>query len=166
VAFGHRVSLFAIASHSNGLRRRVTKLNISLWIAIFYRYLQVTAFVRGHIYQLYELVQPGAQKTLLLIFSKHSNTHILLTSPRPLKCHPSKAANPIPPTNMPPTVTKLAGPSIAMPLIPCPDVHPPANLAPNIMMQPPRIAVNLPISTSPLLCSSTAPPIPGPLGAS
>lgn len=63
MAVGHRVSLSTSASHSHGLRLRVTRLNISLQSATIYRYLQVMALVRDRTYQLYELVQLGAPKT-------------------------------------------------------------------------------------------------------
>ena len=48
--------------------------------------------------------------------------------------------NPIPPANMAPTVAKLAFERAAIPLIPCPEVQPPAVLAPIMRATPPTVA--------------------------
>jgi hypothetical protein len=46
-----------------------------------------------------------------------------------------------PAANMLPTETKLAHENVAIPLIPWPEVQPPASLDPNAITAPPRIAV-------------------------
>lgn len=54
----------------------------------------------------------------------------------------------MPPANMAATVTKLDFDNVAIPLIPCPDVQPPAILAPTTRATPPIIALILEIGTA------------------
>ena len=64
---------------------------------------------------------------------------------------------PIPPANMAPTVTKLDVDSAAIPLMPCPEVQPPAILAPKTRATPPMTALAGEICT---VSSSTFKPKP------
>lgn len=52
-------------------------------------------------------------------------------------CHCIKKPNAIPPANIEATETILETENADMPLMPCPEVHPPASLAPNTIAKPP-----------------------------
>lgn len=52
----------------------------------------------------------------------------------------------IPPANIDATVTTLDTEKADIPLIPCPDVQPPASREPTIIVQPPKMALNAEIS--------------------